>query len=460
MYAQDYYLILEIPNQATTAEVKESFRRLARQHHPDLNPGNAVAEARFKTICQAYNVLSDPEQRQRYDQRYFAGKEPPNTNSNGAKASQTHQTNGQPLPEYQQCYRRGLDAVAKRDYGLALGCFCQAIKLNPDYWEAYLERAQIYYIQSKDRNALEDCGQVIQRHPQSSQAYYLQGRARHRLGYLANAVESYSQAIAHNSAHPQAYYYRGAANLELQSVNAAINDFEAAQELYHTQRDLNGYNLASAALAKLKRKRADIVDTLLVAGRDTLATIRTYLLNPNRQLLLAYGRLNPKRILSVGLGMSLVAQICFVLATGLLYGSTQFGTPQGQEAGQLDFQLGNVMPGVLILSFIPSLCLLLMTAWMGALLKLQRSWEANLFVAAATVLPLNLGYLLGSGLGWGNLVLLMATMVFAGSYAILTLYSGYTQIHRCPEAQAAWMVPMFILLTVVITYRLGQLFLV
>jgi curved DNA-binding protein len=64
---KDYYEILGVPKTATPKEIKAAFRRLARKHHPDVNPGDAAAEARFKEINEANEVLSDPEKRKRYD---------------------------------------------------------------------------------------------------------------------------------------------------------------------------------------------------------------------------------------------------------------------------------------------------------------------------------------------------------------------------------------------------------
>ena len=65
---RDYYEILEVPRDASNEEIKQVFRRLARQYHPDLNPGNKEAEEKFKDIGEAYEVLSDPTKRAQYDQ--------------------------------------------------------------------------------------------------------------------------------------------------------------------------------------------------------------------------------------------------------------------------------------------------------------------------------------------------------------------------------------------------------
>jgi curved DNA-binding protein len=64
---QDYYAILGVSRNATEKEIRQAYRRLARQYHPDLNPGDKQAEARFKEIGEAYEVLSDPEKRAKYD---------------------------------------------------------------------------------------------------------------------------------------------------------------------------------------------------------------------------------------------------------------------------------------------------------------------------------------------------------------------------------------------------------
>ncbi len=76
MSKRDYYEVLGIDRNATDADIKKAYRTLAKKYHPDLNPGDKEAERKFKEVNEAYEVLSNPEKKSRYDQFGHAGTDP------------------------------------------------------------------------------------------------------------------------------------------------------------------------------------------------------------------------------------------------------------------------------------------------------------------------------------------------------------------------------------------------
>ena len=65
---RDYYEVLGVDKSADDATLKKAYRKLAKKYHPDVNPGDKEAEAKFKEATEAYTILSDPEKRKQYDQ--------------------------------------------------------------------------------------------------------------------------------------------------------------------------------------------------------------------------------------------------------------------------------------------------------------------------------------------------------------------------------------------------------
>src|SRR5205085_3551788 len=63
----DFYIVLGVERGATVSDIKRAYKRLARKFHPDINPGDRMAAAQFRQIAEAYETLSDPDRRRRYD---------------------------------------------------------------------------------------------------------------------------------------------------------------------------------------------------------------------------------------------------------------------------------------------------------------------------------------------------------------------------------------------------------
>ena len=104
---KDYYKVLGVDKKATTDEIKKAYRKLARKYHPDANANNPGAEEKFKEIGEAYEVLKDPQKRQRYDQLGSNWKQYANTGwPGGGGQSYTYDFRGRKGLQFWQYGRR------------------------------------------------------------------------------------------------------------------------------------------------------------------------------------------------------------------------------------------------------------------------------------------------------------------------------------------------------------------
>ena len=262
---RDYYLTLKISPKATTEEIKASFRRLARQYHPDLNPDDPEAAECFKSISEAYDTLSDPLKRRRYDlDRKLTGNQSNiSINYNSSEPIQKTQ-------DAQYFYQRGINQSKAKQYQEAITEYSKAIALEPKFIDAYLKRSEIRYKLGDHQGVLDDCYWVIQINPSLAKAYYYQGRARYSLGYVQASIDSYSEAIRQDKDYTQAYYYRGIAYGDLQEKYLAIKDLRIAAQLFRFEGNENAYSLCNKKIDNLDRVSLNILNNIRLLFKQNL----------------------------------------------------------------------------------------------------------------------------------------------------------------------------------------------
>ncbi len=427
--SRNYYKILEISRNATTEEIKEAYRRLAREYHPDLHPGNPSAEERFKEICEAYEVLSDSVQRTLYDQGV-------DTNRSDRKKSGSSP---------QDFYVRAAAKSLEKNYHGAVEDYSQAIELNPEFVEAYLKRGMTRYKLGDDRGTLKDCNQALQINPNLAQAYYYQGRARYRLGYTQAAIEAYTQAIRLEPDYAQAYYHRGLANHDLKELALAIEDLQKASEFFNEQGDRTGNQLARDTLKTLTKTKGKLRRS---SGKNTLSAVRavfsnsifafkSFVLNPTGGLLPAFASLDKHQATSVGVLFAVVANCCFV---------------SGIYLGWRDLLNDPSIYKLIIVGVVPFVSLSIVSAIARGIFGRNGSLAGDIFLAGASLLPVSFLILISSLSKFLPSNTLPILSVFISCYTILMLYSGYTQISNLPEKAAVLVVPVMLLVSGWLSY--------
>ena len=269
---RDYYLTLKISPNASTKEIKASFRRLARQYHPDLNPDNPEAAESFKTISEAYDTLSDPLKRRCYDRDRATTRfqRDYNVTTNNYSSNYDSPELIRKTQDAQYFYLRGIAQAKAKQYQKAIVEYSKAIALDPKFIDAYLKRSEMRYKLGDHQGVLDDCYWVIKIKPSFAKAYYYQGRARYSLGYVQASVDSYSEAIRQDKDYAQAYYYRGIAYRDLQNKSLAIKDWQIAAELFLFEGNEKAYRLSKNKINNLNRFNLNISRSIKLLLRKNL----------------------------------------------------------------------------------------------------------------------------------------------------------------------------------------------
>lgn len=425
-YAQNYYSILGVSQNANAKEIKSAFRRLARQYHPDLNPGDSISAEKFKQISQAYDVLSDASKRRRYD-RQIPMQQP-------AATKQTP-TTPQTAQEY---YDRGTLRAQNKEYREAIQDYTQAIAINPKFVDAYLKRCEMRYKMGDHQGVLDDCYEVFNINPQIVKAHYYQGRARYSLGYVQPAIDSYSFAIAQDKNYPQAYYYRGLAYKDLQNTALAVSDFAKAADLFRSQKNLDAYRRTRNIVDELTHNKGDRQSLVY----NFLATLSLSLFNPAGGLLPAFSRLNKAQLKQVGVVYGILSGLCFVAS----YIMT------GQQTELSIWQL-------LSLGIIPFISLTFTGAIVRYLWHHRGNFTIDIFIAGMALAPWGLSAILIGFVPLSITALIIPLVLIGSSYSTMTLQASYVQLLNITEAKATAIVVFMLIANSFICYCLLSSFL-
>ena len=424
-YANNYYSILEISRDADTKKIKAAFRRLARQYHPDLNPNDPVSAEKFKQISQAYDVLSDPAKRRRYDLRFSYNRRQTTTQY----TTKQNDKNYYPSPKTaRDFYVRGTLRTQKKEYRLAIEDYTKAIELNPKFVDAYLKRCEMRYKMGDNQGVLDDCYQVFNINPNVAKAHYYQGRARYSLGYTQPAIKSYDTAIANDSDYPQAYYYRGIAYKEMLATTAAIKDLSKAAELFRSQKNYEAYRRSQEIVNELTRDSqvSGWLDRLI---HNSLMTLGLSLFNPGGGLLPAFSRLSHHQSKQVGIVYGLLSSLCFVCT----YFMT--GLPLTVEVWQL-----------FLIAMIPFVSFLATGNIMRFVIHNRGRFSTDVFIAGVAIIPIGLVSLLIGFIPIPAFSFSIPLFFLGFSYSALSLHASYTQILNITESKAAMVVALMLVL--------------
>ncbi|AFY70236.1 heat shock protein DnaJ domain protein [Thalassoporum mexicanum PCC 7367] len=419
---QTYYQILELASSASAEQIKSAYRRLARKYHPDLNGDDQVARDRFEQVTQAYRILAEPASRSDYDRHLNSG----NSQFDPRRS---------PSSQHTRLYEQGLLSLQDGNYNQAIVLFSRALDYFSNFAEAYLKRAVAHYRNGNAAAAVTDLNRAIELKPQLNEAYYQRGLARSRLGYDQSAIEDYDQAIELNPNYGQAFYRRGLLQRDLGNETAAQQDLQAAVNVFIKINDPSGRQLAQDALAAGGNKSIslDLPNLQLklpISGfsglfqplQSTGLALRLFAINPLGGLLPAYVKVGDRAVY-VALVLTALFEVCLVGGVYFLW---------WQHFGYATAPSGRIALAGLVLF----LSLAVISFFLRSILRGKGSFTGDLFMAAATLVPLGMVAIAAGLYTLERSILLLCIALICGCYSILTVYSGFSQLANLNETRS------------------------
>jgi tetratricopeptide (TPR) repeat protein len=265
---KDYYYILGIGANASLEELKRAYRKLSVKFHPDKNDGDKFFEDRFKEILEAYETLSDPDKKNRYDFKY-------NSNNKGGhdfgafeqsfkqryeeelrkqerefkRKSEEYERKIKEINLQEDYLKKTVNKLEKEDFQkslkkilkfLIIGLSIIALPVAYFYYEnmkkleksaELLKLGKEMYDNDSLKLAIQYFNESIEFNPQSSDTYFARGVLFYAIGEKERAKADYDKAIALNSVHEDAYHNRGAIKDEMGDTKGAILDLSKAIQI-------------------------------------------------------------------------------------------------------------------------------------------------------------------------------------------------------------------------------------
>ncbi|MEM9213922.1 MAG: DnaJ domain-containing protein [Cyanobacteria bacterium P01_F01_bin.150] len=414
--SQTYYDVLGISPNASLDDIKQAFRRLARRYHPDLNPNNHQALQKFQEVSRVYQVLSDPTERQKYNQRLF-----------GQEVDECQTLSAQTAVE---CYQKGLSLSQRGQYEKSIASYTRALARNPVLVDAYNQRGFAYYKMRRISEAFADYGNAIEQSPQNPTSYYYRGLTRFSLGYNDAAIADYTKAIQRDASHGQAYYHRGVAYADVNENRLAMADFWQAREHFLQQGNIRRSNDAHFAYKNIVRQQRPwsmLTHTFFSPG-DAFMVLCAVCMNPIGGGIAAFDRLTPQRALSVGLLLGFWFILCFTYSVSTVV------------SNRYDIGLSFIaeVVGIGCSAFI----LLMLSSTLGRLLFHKKGhMSSDIFISGVALLPLSAASLWASNTS-GALALIFIMMCVG--HMVLTLYGECRYILHLKQGFAKLWVPFMI----------------
>jgi curved DNA-binding protein CbpA len=236
-----WYDILSIPTNASDSAIKNAFKKLAKQYHPDKNPGSIWHEEQFKKINQAYQILSDPKKKKQYDLTLYYQQNPTTQTqaptSNTAKTStKAYQPSNTP-PYKESSPLKIYSFVAAFFIVIGIGSYFLNKTMNRYSAEEAVKKAEAMERMNRPKQAFLLYTDALQFDDTYAIAY--EKRAGTRISAIKDyngAIYDYTNAIVHSEKeNPTLYFKRGIAYIVLEDYSKGCNDMNKAASLGYSE---------------------------------------------------------------------------------------------------------------------------------------------------------------------------------------------------------------------------------